>query len=176
MRHSQALMRQGFGMTNAELGPAQADGVDLGSIGQALWRRKHWIVVPALLVAVLATVAVNLLTPRYKSEARVLFEGRENVFLRPEADKTISDQSASDQEAIANQVQIVLSREVALGVIKQLKLGDRPEFDPILGGISPLCTMCMTLSQILRSFCSDSSSVNLSRARPAFFLPLPWHS
>ena len=39
-------------------------------------------------MAAAAFVAVNLMTPRYKSEARVLVEGRENIFLRPEAEKT----------------------------------------------------------------------------------------
>jgi succinoglycan biosynthesis transport protein ExoP len=48
-----------------------------------LWHRKWWVLGPTLAVAAIAAVAVNLVTPRYKSEARVLIEGRENVFLRP---------------------------------------------------------------------------------------------
>ena len=46
------------------------------------------------MVAALAFVGVNLITPRYKSEARVLVEGRENIFLRPEADKALTDRDA----------------------------------------------------------------------------------
>ena len=34
-----------------------------------------------------AFVGVNLITPHYKSEARILVEGRENIFFRPEAEK-----------------------------------------------------------------------------------------
>ena len=43
-----------------------------------------------LLAAGIAFAAVNLMTPRYKSEARVLIETRENIFLRPDAEKTRS--------------------------------------------------------------------------------------
>ena len=36
---------------------------------------------------VLSIAAVNLVTPRYKSEARILIDGRENVFLRPNGER-----------------------------------------------------------------------------------------
>ena len=67
-------------------GPA-FDGVEsrsvvLGAVGRALWRKKWWVLGPTICVAALAAIAVNLVTPRYKSEARALIEGRENVFLR----------------------------------------------------------------------------------------------
>src|SRR6185369_16434826 len=79
-----------------------ADGeLDLGAIGGALWRKKWWVLLPTLAVAAVAFVGVNMVTPRYQSEARILIEGRENVFLRPEAEKT-ADHAAStvDQEAV----------------------------------------------------------------------------
>ena len=125
-------------MAVAAAGEVVDGGIDVRSIGRVLWRRRRWIVAPSAAVLVLATIGVNIVAPRYKSEARVLYEGRENVFLRPEADKTTSDQVIGDQEAIANQVQVVLSRQVALDVISQIKLAERPEFDPLLDGISPL--------------------------------------
>ena len=62
------------------------------------------------------------MTPRYKSEARVLVEGRENIFLRPEAEKALIDRGAVDPETVTSQVQLVLSRDLAREVIKQLKL------------------------------------------------------
>jgi polysaccharide biosynthesis transport protein len=121
-------------------GPA-FDGLDsrsaeLGAIGRELWRRKWWVLGPTLAVAAIAAVAVNLVTPRYKSEARALIEGRENVFLRPEAEKR--NDRAIDQEAVTSRVQLVLSRDVARQVIRQLKLGELPEFDPLLRGVSPV--------------------------------------
>ncbi|WP_245431115.1 exopolysaccharide transport family protein [Rhodoplanes roseus] len=119
--------------------------LDMRSIGRALWRRKWMIVAPTVLVALLAAVAVNLMTPRYKSEARLLYEGRENVFLRPEADRNSMDRSAADQEAMTSQVQLVLSRELASQVIAELKLAERPEFDPLIEGLSPLKRVTVAL-------------------------------
>ena len=57
--------------------------LDFGALGQALARKRGWIIFPTLLAAVLSITAVNMVTPRYKSEARILVDGRENVFLRP---------------------------------------------------------------------------------------------
>ena len=109
--------------------------LDLRALGVALWRRKSLILIPTLLVGALTLVAVNMIAPRYKSEAKIAVEGRENVFLRPEAEKGI-DRAAADQEAIATQVQILQSRDIARQVIRELKLGDRPDFDPMLSGVS----------------------------------------
>jgi len=38
-------------------------------------------------VALFAFAVVNVIPPKYQSEARVLVVGRDNVFLRPDADK-----------------------------------------------------------------------------------------
>jgi polysaccharide biosynthesis transport protein len=113
---------------------AAADGdIDLRTLAAALWRHKSWILWPTILVAMLTAIGVNLVTPRYRSEARILYDGRENAFLRPEVDKTLSaDRPPADAETLTSQFQIVLSRQLALDVIRQLKLGDLPEFDPIL--------------------------------------------
>src|SRR6187200_2752698 len=115
--------------------------LDLGALGRALWHRRYWILMPTLVVSVLAFVAVNIVTPRYKSEARVLIEGRENVFLRPDAEKNPNESLVGDQEAVVNQVQIAMSREVALDVIRKLKLTEHPEFDPVQGGVSIIRTV-----------------------------------
>src|SRR5438874_1958113 len=79
--------------------------LDLGAVGRALVRKKWWVLGPALAVAALAFVGVNLITPKYKSEARIIIEGRENVFLRPEAEKGATERDRTvDQEAITSQV------------------------------------------------------------------------
>ena len=74
---------------------AARDGeLDLGAVGRALCAKKLWVLGPTIAVAALTFVGVNLLTPRYKSEARILIEGRENVFLRPEAEKGTTSATA----------------------------------------------------------------------------------
>jgi succinoglycan biosynthesis transport protein ExoP len=129
-------MRGGF-----ETGRSLAQGddeVSLGAIARALWRNKRSIIGPTLIMAAAAYIGVNSMTPRYKSEARVLVESRENIFLRPEAEKTLMDRVAVDQETMTSQVQLVLSRDLARAVIKQLNLTKLPEFNAALKGFSPL--------------------------------------
>ena len=117
---------------------ADTGDLDLRALGQALMRKRNWIIVPTVLVAVLSITAVNLITPRYKSEARILIDGRENVFLRPSGERSEEQRSGLDAEAVTSQVQLLLSRDLAREIIKKNKLAERPEFDPVLQGLSPL--------------------------------------
>jgi len=112
--------------------------IDVRALADAFKRKQRWIVLPTALALVLSVAAVNLITPRYKSEARILIDGRENVFLRPNADRSFEARSALDAEAVTSQVQLVLSRDLAREVIWKNKLAERPEFDPVLRGFSPL--------------------------------------
>jgi succinoglycan biosynthesis transport protein ExoP len=112
--------------------------IDPHALAQALSRKRAWIIVPTVLAMAGSIFAVNQITPRYKSEARILIDGRENVFLRPNADRAEGERSALDAEAVTSQVQLVLSRDLAHEVITKNKLAERPEFDPVLSGVSPL--------------------------------------
>jgi succinoglycan biosynthesis transport protein ExoP len=114
-----------------------SDDLDLRALGDALLRKRGWIIVPTVLAAVLSIAAVNLVTPRYKSEARILVDGRENVFLRPNGERN-EERTALDAEAVTSQVQLLLSRDLAREIIRKNKLAERPEFDPVLQGLSPL--------------------------------------
>ncbi len=116
---------------------SESGDLDLRAMGQALARKRGWIIVPTVLAAVLSVTAVNMLTPRYKSEARILIDGRENVFLRPNGERN-EERNALDPEAVTSQVQLLLSRDLAREIIKKNKLAERPEFDPVLQGLSPL--------------------------------------
>src|SRR6202045_2511898 len=116
---------------------SEAGDLDLRVLGQALLRKRVWIIVPTVLAAVLSIAAVNLVTPRYKSEARILIDGRENVFLRPTGGRN-EEPPALAPEAVTSQVQLLLSRDLAREIIKKNKLAERLEFDPVLQGFSPL--------------------------------------
>src|ERR1700736_2551025 len=116
---------------------SESGDLDLRALGQALARHRRWIIVPTVLAAVLSVTAVNMVTPRYKSEARILVDGRENVFLRPNGERN-EERTALDPEAVTSQVQLLLSRDLAREIIKKNKLAERPEFDPVLQGLSPL--------------------------------------
>ncbi len=121
-------------------GPAASadEEMNLGVIARAIWRRKGSIIGPTLIITAAAFIAVTLMTPRYKSEARVLVEGRENIFLRAEVDKAMVDRGSIDAETVTSQVQLILSRDLAREVIKDLNLTESPEFNAALNEFSPL--------------------------------------
>src|SRR3984893_71395 len=124
----------------AIIGPAvsaPSGDLDLRALGQVLMRKRGLIIAPTMLAAVIAVMAVNLVTPRYKSEARILVDGRENIFLRPNGERN-EERAAPDAEAVTSQVQLVLSRDLAREIIKKNRLAERPEFDPVLQGLAPL--------------------------------------
>src|SRR3954451_21268638 len=122
----------------AKQDPVESGDLDLHALGGALARKRNWIIVPTVLALVASIAIVNLITPRYKSESRILIDGRENVFLRPSSDRSTEERQSLDAEAVTSQVQLVLSRDLAREIIKKNKLAERPEFDPVLQGISPL--------------------------------------
>src|SRR5438105_4671135 len=126
------------GVQSNGLGVAQANGeLDLGALGRALWQKKGLILALTLIAAAIAFATVNAITPRYRSEARILIETRENIFLRPDAEKNAMERGSNvDQEAVTSQVQLLLSRDLAREIIKKLKLGELGEFDPVLRGSS----------------------------------------
>jgi polysaccharide biosynthesis transport protein len=120
--------------------------LDLRALGHALVRNKGWITVPTVLAAVLSTAAVNLVTPRYQSEARILINGRQNALPRPNSERN-EERTALDAEAVTSQVQRLLSRDLAREIIKKNKLAERPEFDPVLQGVSPLKSLLAMLGR-----------------------------
>jgi polysaccharide biosynthesis transport protein len=114
-------------------GPARTHE-SVGGVASALWRNKFWILVPTLIALIVSVVAVNVLTPRYTGEARVLLENRETVYSRPDRD-TGGTTTAIDPEAVASQVQNLMSKDLALKVIREMELAKRAEYDPVHNGI-----------------------------------------
>ena len=122
----------------------QLGDMDLRLVWRALVRKRMWVIVPTALALVVSMIAVNRIAPRYKSEARILIDGRENIFLRSNSERS-EDRVGLDPESVTSQVQLLLSRELARQVIKANKLGELPEFDPVLRGVSPLRTLLSML-------------------------------
>ena len=105
---------------------------DIRGLGRLLWQRKGRIIAVALICAAGAYVIANAITPRYRSESRLLLEARENVFMRANADRSGAPITV-DPEAVTSQIQVVLSRDLAHRVIAKEKLADNPEFNSAVG-------------------------------------------
>lgn len=113
--------------TQVPAAPA-GEALDLGALWQAVKARKHWVVGPTLLVLVGSFAAVNLITPRFTAESKMLLENRDSYYTRPNQDNSGSQQI--DGEAVQSQVQLIMSRDLARDAIKQLGLVGNSEFDP----------------------------------------------
>ena len=125
--------------------PASAADIDLGALRHALWRKKFLILGLTLLSAAVAFAGVNFVTPRYKSESRVLIEMRENIFFRPDAEKTADRGTTVDQEAVTSQVQLILSRDLAREVIQKLNWPSGRNSTPCWPG--PTCCAACSASR-----------------------------
>ncbi len=106
--------------------------IDLAALGQALGRRKRVILIPTLIAFLLMVAFVVLVAPRYTAQSQVLLENQETFFTRPDRVNLPPDQASQvDQEAVASQVQLIGSRDLARRAIKELGLTGNPEFDPL---------------------------------------------
>ena len=127
-------------------GPQPApDGLSLAQVPRVLRRSLGWIVGPTLVVALgLSTSSSTWCSPRYTGEAKLLLESRDAAFARTAQER--ADQLAPiDEQAVASQVQVVMSRDLAREAIRRLKLVGNPEFDPGAGSIGPVQRILMML-------------------------------
>ena len=130
--------------------------LDLARLVRALWRKKWRDPVPDVCCRCCATfVVVNMITPQYKSEAESLIEVRENVFLRPDAEKTVDRRSTSTRKRSPARCRSSCratsrARSSASSISRE-----RPEFDPVLKGVS-------LLGAFLRSFGLGSDPLKMT--------------
>jgi succinoglycan biosynthesis transport protein ExoP len=114
---------------------ASASEVNIGDIGHAMRRHWRWIAGPTALAFVGSLLFVNVVSPRYTGEAKLLLQSADSYFTRPGPDRAMDQQLQFDEQAVASQVQVVMSRDLAREAIKQLNLVGNQEFDPQVGGL-----------------------------------------
>ena len=118
--------------------------IDLRRLLAAIGRRKFWITAPVIAALALTFAAVSLIKPRYTAESKVLLEAQEGYFTQPDR-LTRESAAVIDPEAVASQVQLVTSRDVARQAVRKLDLLSNPEFDPLIEGINPFVRVLVLL-------------------------------
>lgn len=122
------------------------DGVadlSMADVFHAVRLRWLWIVVPAVLAFIGSFIWVNMATPIYTGEAKILLENRDSFYTRPGQG---GEQSVPfDAEAVQSQVQVVMSRDLAREAIRRLSLVGNPEFDPLVSGVGTLRKVLITM-------------------------------
>ncbi|TGD95521.1 exopolysaccharide transport family protein [Methylobacterium nonmethylotrophicum] len=115
--------------------PGPEDGLAIGDVGRLLRRRWFVILLPTLAAFGLAVTFVQVVPPRYTAESKLLLESRDSALTRLQQDRGELPQPI-DEQAVASQVQVVMSRDIAREAIKSLGLVGNPEFDPMVNGIN----------------------------------------
>ena len=110
--------------------------IDLRSLGRRVAARKWWIVIPTLLAVAGMFAFVSTVKPRYPADAKVFLDNQESYYTRPDK-MDIASGDKLDPEAVMSQVQLVTSRELARGAIRDLKLAGDPEFAPAAKSAGP---------------------------------------
>jgi uncharacterized protein involved in exopolysaccharide biosynthesis len=108
-----------------------ADDIDIGALWRAVAEKKVLLAGVVLAAGVATFIALQFVTPLYTSQARILIEPEEASYLSPRSETGSSEDSDASRvtpEAVASQVQVLLSRDLARQVVEELDLQDDPEF------------------------------------------------
>ena len=116
---------------------ADTQSIDLARLYRALMARKRWIIIPTAAAFLLSLAYVETTAPRYTGVAKVLIVNQEGYFTQP--DKAVIQQAPElDAEAIASEVEGVMTAQVAQKLVERLNLASNPEYNPELGFLSSL--------------------------------------
>lgn len=111
----------------------RAEDVDIVSLASVLRRNGIRLLVAALVVGIAVVLGLSFVTPLYTSEAQMLIGGQGlNDRLRDPQVGSAALESVSvkvDKEAVASQVIVLRSRDLADRVIQDLDLAAKAEFD-----------------------------------------------
>ena len=102
--------------------------IDLAQLFRAVWQRRMRVVAITLAGACAAFAIAKVMSPEYRSEARILIEQRAPAFATTTSGNDAGAGPLLDELNIASQVQILQSADLVKQVITNLKLYDRPEF------------------------------------------------
>jgi uncharacterized protein involved in exopolysaccharide biosynthesis len=101
--------------------------IDLKVILSAFWRARFWLFPLLALIAATSFVALSMIPPKYKAEAKVIIEARSIRIDQTQKDAD-ADRALLDQEGVASQVQLITSRDIGRRVMQAEKLDRIPEF------------------------------------------------
>jgi polysaccharide biosynthesis transport protein len=108
---------------------SETDDLDLGAMWRALKRRRSWIIGTTLAAFLAASAFVFLVKPRYTAGSQVLIENQENFFTRPDG-AAANPTEPPDDAAVASQIELLTSSDLARQAIAALGLAKNPEFNP----------------------------------------------
>ena len=115
--------------------PVAEREIDLRALLKSLLRALPLLVVFALIAGGGAFYLLSRIPPSYKATTTLLIEAPQPDPMQTQADPGTAGQII-DKEAIASQVQLILSRDLAREVVRKLDLAARPEYRKAVEGKS----------------------------------------
>ncbi len=105
------------------------DRVELGRLVRIMWRRR-WAFLAAFLLVCVPLTAIILTLPRY-------YTAETTVMIDPRVEQVVDVKSVlsgllGDPEAIASEIEVIRSRDLARQVVREFALTQKPEFNPSL--------------------------------------------
>ena len=126
------------GFAHQGLAPQAGQEIDLRTVAAALSRRRRFVLLPGLAALVLVGIYVNVAAPRFTAQSQILLENQESFFTRPDRTASLSEAAQLDEIAVASQIQIITSHDLARRAIAKLKLVGNDEFDARPGPLTRL--------------------------------------
>ncbi len=117
---------------------ASADDIDIVEVFAAIKRNIIKLIAASLLVGAATFVVLTKMTPKYNAVAQLQFGGRAVVSqVGNSAARNVGANDVLlkvDKEAVASQVAVIKSRDLAIELIEDLNLKQNREFNSALGG------------------------------------------
>ena len=133
--------------------------IDAGALLSSLIRKLPYLIVFLGIVAVGTYVGLGQIAPVYKSEATLLIETGESDLTRTsDSGGSQASNVPLDEQAIASQVQLIKSRDLAETVAKQLNLASRPEFDSTLAPPSAIDEFLARYGRVVGAWARPAST------------------
>jgi uncharacterized protein involved in exopolysaccharide biosynthesis len=107
-----------------------AEAVDIATLWNAIASRKWLLLLSTLLVAILTLFVLSMMSPKYMSEAQVLIEKNESIFMKPQGENLRGQRNAQTSKAnVLSQLEVIKSRDLSREVATNLNLTDYDEYN-----------------------------------------------
>ncbi len=108
-------------------------------------RRKKLVLFTTLLFMLAGFLVITFATPKYTAISQVIVENEDTPYTRTGvAGAPVAPRQVNVLD-VQSQVEVIRSHDLALKVLRRLKLIGTPEFDPLKKGIGPLGQLLITL-------------------------------
>jgi uncharacterized protein involved in exopolysaccharide biosynthesis/Mrp family chromosome partitioning ATPase len=103
--------------------------IDLRGLFVAIWRRRLLVLTTTVALGGIAFAGASVVSPKYQAETQILIENRSPDLTRKATDN-VQPELGADEAGMASQVALLQSADLIKQVAKDMKLYERPEFDP----------------------------------------------